>query len=431
MLGGGSAAGQAVAILSSPLLTRLYDVDAFGAYGTFSAAVSCLACVATLRLDQAILLEREEADAEDVLRLCVLAVAAVSLASGVAMLTAWLCAARSPGWARWHLGADGPGAAIALLPLAVASAGIVPAVSLWFVRGERYRPLATYQASRSAVAVLLQALTGLASAGPRGGSALIGGQVAGQVLSACWLAKAGGRALADAVLTGWEPRRLRAALLRHRSFAVYGAPQVLLRLVGTSLPALLLPLLFGSAQAGLFWLAYRMLILPSQVLTEALRPVFFRHAAELHAHGGNLHRAAWRLSAVLGVLCLPVVGGLMLAGPALFAWVFGASWRGAGHDAALISLAWALETMQMPSAVLVAVLRRQRAYLAIEAVSLVARAAALAGGALCGGPDLAVGLYAAVWATTSAGVIGWMARADRPGAAAQTRARSRGTIHGH
>ncbi|MGI4978396.1 MAG: lipopolysaccharide biosynthesis protein [Janthinobacterium lividum] len=396
LLGGGAALGQGVAVLSAPLLTRLYDVASFGVFGSFGAAASCLACVATLRLDQAILLERDEDAAGDVLRLCVLSVGAVTLASalGAAALGAAGGVARVPG------------AVLALLPCAVASGGVVPALSLWFVRRERFGPVAAYGASRSGFAVALQGLGGWL--GVPGAGLLVGGQVAGQALAAAGLARAGGAGLRAALCRGWSVARLRGALLRHRGFALYGAPQVLLRLLSTSLPAMLLPLFFGAAEAGLFWLAYRMLVLPQQVLTESLRPVFFRRAAALHAAGGDVRGAALRLAAGLGALCLPVAAVLVLAGPALFGAVFGPAWRGAGHDAAMIALAWCVETMQMPSAVLVSVLGRQRAYLGIEAASLLARTAALCAGAAWGGPDLAVGLYAAAWAATNAGVIAWM-----------------------
>ncbi len=429
LLGGGAAVGQGVAVLSAPLLTRLYDVGAFGVFGLFSAVASCLACVATLRFDQAILLERDEAAADDVLRLCVLCVGMVTLVTAIGATVAGAMAAGAT--AIGAAAAVAPasrgalsGATLALLPCAVASGGVVPALSLWFVRRERYRPVAAYGAARSVFAVALQAIGGALSGrggatgaglavGP-GAGLLVGGQVAGQALAAIRLAVAGGPALRATLLHGWDAGRLRDAARRHRGFALYGAPQVLLRLLATSLPAMLLPLFYGAAQAGLFWLAYRMLILPQQVLTESLRPVFFRRAAALHATGEDTRRAALRLAALLGALCLPVAVVLVLAGPALFALVFGPAWRGAGHDAALIALPWCLETMQMPSAVLVAVLRRQRAYLGVEAASLLGRAAALCAGAAWGGPDLAIGLYAGVWAATNAGVIAWMARPSTP-----------------
>ncbi len=441
LLGGGAALGQGVAVLAAPLLTRQYDVAAFGVFGSFSALASCLACVATLRFDQAILLEPDEAAADDVLRLCVLSAGAVTLLTALAAALWVAFGALAPGAPAWRAGAAGlsstlPGAAsgalsgtmpgvlsgalLALLPCAVASAGVVPALSLWFVRRDRYGPVAAYGAARSCIAVALQAIGGAAAgrgggmgaglAGGLGAGLLVGGQVAGQGLAAIRLAWAGGPALRAALLRGWDAGRLRDAARRHRGFALYGAPQVLLRLLATSLPAMLLPAFFGASQAGLFWLAYRMLILPQQVLTESLRPVFFRRAAAMHAAGEDARRAALRLAALLGALCLPAAATLMLAGPALFALVFGPAWRGAGRDAALIALPWCLETMQMPSAVLVAVLRRQRAYLGVEAASLLARAAALCAGAAWGGADLAIGLYAAVWAATSAWVIAWMMR---------------------
>ncbi len=403
-LGGGAAAGQALALLCSPLLTRLYDVRAFGTFGTFTAVVSCLAAAATLRLDQAIVVERDEQGAEDVLRLCLLAVLGTA---GLATLGALAWAAMGGrGWSA---------PVLALLGPAVAIAGAFPALSLWFARAGRFRASGLYQATRSGFGVLVQVLGGLALPVP---GLLVGGQVAGQGLATAVLLAADARRLSRVVRRGWSGARLRAAWRRHLAFAVYGAPQALLRLVNTSLPVLLLPLLFGPAAAGLFWMAYRLLILPQQVLVEALRPVFFREAARLHAAGGDLQRASLRMAGLIGCLCLPVVLVLVLTGPWLFGLAFGPAWREAGRFAALIAGAWCLETMQMPSAVCVAVLGRQRAYLLAEAASLVLRLGALAAGGAAGSATLAVGLYALAWGLTNLLVIAWMARVGRADRAA-------------
>ncbi len=86
--------------------------------------------------------------------------------------------------------------------------------------------------------------------------------------------------------------------------------------------------------------------------------------------------------------------------------------------AAVIAGAWCLETAQMPSAVCVAVLGRQRPYLLVEAASLPARLLGLWLGARLGGAMGAVGLYALAWGLTNLGVIVWMARpVPRRGAA--------------
>jgi O-antigen/teichoic acid export membrane protein len=398
LLGGFAAAGQAVAMLAAPVLTRLYHVGAFGEFGTFSAVITAIGAVATLKFEQAIVVEAEEDAAEDVLRLCLLVAAAASVLS-------WPC------FALLHAtGMPGAGLLVTLGPAALLVVGLVNALGFWFTRARAFRAFGLYQLSRSSFAVLLQGAGGAAGGGAGG---LTGGQVAGQGLAMLVLALADRARLARVLRGGWSPARLRAAAWRWRSFALFGAPQTLGHLLSANLPLLLLPLLFGRVEAGLFWLAYRMLILPSQVVTESVRSVFFRRAAELHHTGRPLLGPVLRMQALMAVLCAPVPLLLAAAGPAAFGLAFGPAWSGAGTIAAIIAIPWWLENASMPSAVLISVTERQRAHLAIELGSLLLRAAALLAGARLGGAGSSLWLYAAAASASSLAVIVYAAFALR------------------
>src|ERR1035437_9033276 len=50
----GNGVGQVIALAAVPLIARLFDAAAVGAFGVFSAVVSALAVVSCLALDQAI-----------------------------------------------------------------------------------------------------------------------------------------------------------------------------------------------------------------------------------------------------------------------------------------------------------------------------------------------------------------------------------------
>ena len=285
---------------------------------------------------------------------------------------------------------------------AVLAVGLFNALGFWALRTQSWMALGAYQVSRSGVAVALQMLAALLGPGPM---LLTGGQVLGQATAVALLAGSSWRGLAG-LCHGLRRRGLLVAARRHRNFALYGAPQTLGHLLSVNMPAILLPLCCGAEQSGLFWLAWRMLVLPNQVLVESLRTVLFRRVAALHREGGDLRgatrRAAWRL----GLLCLPVVLLLLAAGPALFTFVFGPQWRQAGVDAAIMALPWWVETCAMPSSVLVSVLGLQRGYLIIELGSLTGRAGAIVLGAQIGGATLAVLLYAVVAVSSSLLLMG-------------------------
>jgi O-antigen/teichoic acid export membrane protein len=65
ILATGTAAAQAIAVLASPVLTRLYPPEAFGLYATFIALVSSLTPAATGRYEVALMLPRADRSARE------------------------------------------------------------------------------------------------------------------------------------------------------------------------------------------------------------------------------------------------------------------------------------------------------------------------------------------------------------------------------
>lgn len=64
ILARGTVVAQAIVLFSSPLLTRLYSPEQFGALALFSSMYSLLVCFTTLKYDQAIIIPRDEEDAK-------------------------------------------------------------------------------------------------------------------------------------------------------------------------------------------------------------------------------------------------------------------------------------------------------------------------------------------------------------------------------
>ncbi|MDN5539770.1 MAG: oligosaccharide flippase family protein, partial [Comamonas sp.] len=56
----GTAFAQAIPLIISPVLTRLYSPDEFGAYALYTAIVSVLVVVATGQYENAVLLPKKE-----------------------------------------------------------------------------------------------------------------------------------------------------------------------------------------------------------------------------------------------------------------------------------------------------------------------------------------------------------------------------------
>ena len=86
LLGVGTATGQAITLVSAPILTRLYTPADFGAFGVFAAIVGFMAGITTLQYGMAIPLPARDRAAASLLVLCVLL--ATVLSGVVGLLTA-------------------------------------------------------------------------------------------------------------------------------------------------------------------------------------------------------------------------------------------------------------------------------------------------------------------------------------------------------
>ena len=85
---GGMAVAQAIAILSAPIVTRLYTPSDYGVFAVFVAILGVLQPVSTLTYSMAIPLAQDNSLAHDVLKICLLVTLAISLFLALVIFTA-------------------------------------------------------------------------------------------------------------------------------------------------------------------------------------------------------------------------------------------------------------------------------------------------------------------------------------------------------
>ncbi|MGB9859042.1 MAG: lipopolysaccharide biosynthesis protein, partial [Moorellaceae bacterium] len=83
VLTGGTAAGQAMVVLASPILTRLYTPEDFGVLAVYSSVLSIVSVVASLRYELAIPLAEDDETAANLLLLSLTIGVGVSLLTGI------------------------------------------------------------------------------------------------------------------------------------------------------------------------------------------------------------------------------------------------------------------------------------------------------------------------------------------------------------
>jgi O-antigen/teichoic acid export membrane protein len=398
----GTAVAQAVPILASPLLARLYSPADFGVFSLYLAVAGMVAAAAMGTYDQAVVLPRERDDAVNV----------AALAGGLAVAVAAATLVFAGGWNLLHRG--GPGAEFArwlyLAPASVLFVALWQLLTYWHNRHGRFREVAGNRVTQAAAGSGVQLALGAAGLGAGG---LIVGAVAGQAAALAGLALLLLRR-DRGVLAGASRAGALAQARRYRDFPRYNLVQVLLDGVRDSGLIMLLSYLFGAAVVGYFGFAVRLLRVPMQLVGSSLAQVYYQHAAATHQEGAPLWPVLRVLLRRLVSLALPALLAVLLLAPPAFAFVFGEEWRRAGEFARLLAPWLLMNLVSSPVSQLPLILNRQRAFMYIGlGYNLLIPAALLGARLLTGSVDRVLGTFSALASLYLLGVVLWVARIVR------------------
>lgn len=335
----GTALAQLILFAASPVLSRVYEPAAFGQYALLSLGLSLVTVLASGKYEIGVLLP--EAD-EEAFALVVLAGGVAVAVSAVAALAAllWLWVMAPATW----LGQHGS-ARYWLVPLAAAMVLLSAwqaVLFMWLNRRGHYRAISLCRITHAVVMVGTQ-ITLAANVGGLFG--LLLGTVLG--IAICLLLQ-----VTSVHRDGLPTRPARALLSRmaraHANLPMHSIPTDLIGTLLAQFPVFFLGARFSDATVGLYSLAQRTLLAPMQLISNSVGEVFRTQAARQFAAEGqcrNLFRDTVRLLTVVAVAAILVVA---LAGPDLFALVFGESWRAAGDYARIVIVLFALKFVVSP-----------------------------------------------------------------------------------
>jgi O-antigen/teichoic acid export membrane protein len=351
----GALAAQALPILAAPLVTRLCTPAELGAFSVWFGLVAVAAIAATLRLENAMILDHGEQEQ----RTC-FSVVAGSASWLALLLTLAAVAGRLTGRApfaqmSWpellSLGAGAWLTAYMQTTLAYATShrafGQAAKAKVWAAATIALAQLALLAAGARAHGLLIGQLLGLAT-----------GLVAACLLLRPPLPRL--RLLPDA-----QQRRY---LHKHQAFWRYTLVANLLNAGVGQFPLLLVGARYGAPAAGLLALTQRLLAAPISLLAASVQEVFKRqsvHEFETLGHCTHAYRHTFRILLLLGT---PPSLLLLFTAPDLFALAFGAPWRAAGELAQLLVPLYFLSFVASPLSYVFFVAGKQKPELAWQVV---------------------------------------------------------------
>lgn len=360
-LAGGSSLAALLAYAAQPILSRLYAPETFGIADLFAAVVAVVVPVGSLRYEDALILPESDEDAAHLFWLSVfitLVLTGVVFALSLAVPT---FKETTLGPFLWLL-------APTLLLLRLGRL-----TELWLTRQRQFSPLAISPVARSTVATGWRLVGGLPPFGATAGG-LIYGFLTGQ--GAGVLIQLAGMRRSVAVWHSPQWAGMRRVATRYRRFALYTTPAVLLNNLTSRLPIFVLAYAFSEGVVGWFGRVVLTLAVPLSLVGGALGRVFLPDAAQAR-HSGTLALVSATFHSRLVWLGLYPALALMVAGPDLFAFVFGDLWREAGTYARWLSPWLLLSAICAPLTALFDVTERHRLDVATGVFQLVVLGGAL------------------------------------------------------
>lgn len=340
----GAAGGQAVSLLLSPMLTRLYSPQEFGTLSVFSAIIAILAVIASLRYELALPLAKTDEDAVNLMAVCLCVLAATTLVlSAVALfMPASLMASL------WPIPGDqGPLRIYRLLLVVgyVCLGGYFVALYV-ATRAGGYRSIAKTRLAQGVVGPTSQ--IGLALLG-FGAPGLLAGSILGQSAGTFGLFGsmfAGRTQLLQAI--SWE--RMKAMARRYRQFPLVASWAALIDAIGGSqLLYLLIGATYSARIAGFIFLAERVVSRPLAILGTSILQVFVGEAGRtVDSDPAHLKRRFYQVvtrQAALAALWIILANIIAVL---LFPTMFGEEWRDGVPYLQAISLTYFAQAAVLP-----------------------------------------------------------------------------------
>lgn len=322
-LSSGSLIAQILALLTQPILTRIYAPSDYGIYTVVLKFSTIIGVLAAGQYQMAIVIPKNEKHAVTLERLGRLIAVLVSLISLVIV-------------SLWHnrigalIGLSGHSSLLYISPVLVFLIANLRLRTNYSIRKQRFGSLAASRVCHSFGAALLQ--IGLALVRHMQSLGLLLGQLGGEFIAILLLRDRKQKTPASNRL------RLMATARKYRQYPRQMILAGLVSQMTNAIPVFALGMAYTASIVGWFAMANKLIKLPFGLLAQSTGDVFFQKAASIGPDNPRLlRRRSLQVSVLLFAIGLLLILPLMIFGPSLLALILGERWRTAGDYIRILS----------------------------------------------------------------------------------------------
>lgn len=357
VLVGGTVSAQAIMVLASPILTRLYSPEDFGLLAVYASILIFFTVIASLRYELAIPITEKDSEALNLVKISIALVFIISFISifFVYFLGGYLASKVDQPQLKSYLW---------LLPLGIIAIGFYNIFNYWSLRNRKFKTIAKTKFTQSVVSLLVQF-----SCFKLGALALILGQIGGQAFGTSSLSKS---TISSPEFRKWNVESLKKTVIKYKKFPIFSTWEGLINAAGNQLPPLFFALLFSANAAGLYMLANRVLAMPMALIGGAVANVFLTNAADAYRNN-KLYVIFEAVYTKLVYIVMPIMLVLIIDAPQLFSLVFGQDWKDAGEIARWLTPWLSIVFIASPLSTLFSVVDKQKQGMYFQVIMLVFR----------------------------------------------------------
>ena len=380
----GRIVGQAVPILLTPFLTRLYTPEEFGIFAIFVAITAVLSLLANGRYNLAIMLPKKN---ENVLNLFALSILINFIFCSLLLLFILIFQTNLLNIFNLHHAPE----VLYLLPLGTFVIGTFEPLHYVAVRNRLFKVLAGNMIFQFTLIAILKIIFAFLAIGGLG--LILGhlvGYLAGITLFTFLLIR-------NKVFLGFGSCMARERIFKlanvYKKFPMYSLPADTLQAFSKEVPNLLINNFFGSAIVGQFSLTQRVLASPITLISSAITDVFRERASTDYRDKGSCKGVFIKTFQKLFVFSFIPFTLLFLFAPAIVPFVFGQDWGQAGEYIRIMTILFFLRFSIAPVSSVLYLTGKQVYKLIWETVSFVVIVAAFYIGYRFFDQYAAIGIY--------------------------------------
>lgn len=322
----GTVLGQAITLMASPFLTRIYTPAEFGIFALFMAFVTTIAPGVTGRYEVALLLPRRQNDSMHIFGVAIWFGMAMVLISLIALvifkypILTWLNAMELNNL-------------VYLVPIMLLATGFYNLGIGYSNRIGNYKVLAKSKVVQAIAIVSLNITFGLLGAGFLG---LFLGNFIGVLAALSYLIYSQRNYFTGLDLS-WSRKKTYFAR-RYIRYPTYNASASIVDGLTLALPTFYFTSTFSFEVVGFYVLVYRVIYAPLRIISSAVTQVSLRKIVELTHHKESVTKYLYKIGSVLLIISIFPTIFFIIWGPDFFAFVFGQNWERAGQFSQIISL---------------------------------------------------------------------------------------------